>query len=127
MNGKKSDVVVREIDEFYKKWLLCSGYSSEKDFDETHKFSGGFGLRKLLFEDGVEIGFFRGEKFFPIGERLVYVSGDKESLMNLHLLVLYIANKLDKRAKEVAVEFRRKESCYDTAKKFLRETYNLSM
>jgi len=116
MDGKKVNEEVKKVEENYKQWLLVSNIS-EDDFlncAKTKDFT--FISEKDTKYNVISVGYNSNGKFNRIGEQLVYLEKDVSGFMDLSLLLLFMAQKLDK----IAVEFgERRESYYDRARQFI--------
>ncbi len=119
MNVRDSEEVVKEIEALYFKWLEYSGYRNEKEMLEILIQKGVFAVRVSEDEKGIEIGFMNEHILTPLGVSICFERGDRESFLNLQLLLLFIANKLDDVNRSLAPFMQHQECCYDIAKCFL--------
>lgn len=95
MNGSSLNKEVKKVEENFRKWLMDSNllendflkYGATKDFLILSKKDNGYKI--------IAVGHRLNGKFERIGEQLIYLEKDINSFMDLSLLLLFMAEKLD--------------------------------
>lgn len=112
MDGNKVSKEVKKVEENFKQWLVASNLS-EKEF-----LSYGIITDFMISCDKdtgynvIAIGHSINGAFERIGEQFVYLENDTSTFMDLALLLLFMAQKLDEAAQ-------RKEYFYNKVKNFI--------